>query len=76
LPCLGDDELKKTWPGRERPPSRYYIKRPKDGPEKTPELWPPSLTGRLTVHFAMTQSEGGVQDIDSWDRASHNEGIF
>jgi hypothetical protein len=41
--------------------------------EKTPEPWPPSLTGRSIAHSAMAQLEGGTQDIDPRERAGHNE---
>jgi hypothetical protein len=44
--------------------------------EKTPEPWPPLLTGRSTAHSTTAQPEGGVQDIDPRERRGTARGFF
>ena len=51
--------------GKDRPPGIILRRDPNMVPtKKTPEPWPPSLTGRSTAHSATAQPEGGAQDID------------
>jgi hypothetical protein len=73
----GHAHKKKTRPGRERPPSRYYIKkRPKHGPgRENPRTLAPHHERAVTAHSATAQPEGGAQDVTR-ERAGHSEGIF
>jgi hypothetical protein len=51
--------------GKDRPPG-IILRRDRNmvPVEKTPEPWPPSLTGRTTAHSTTAQPEGDAQDID------------
>jgi hypothetical protein len=45
--------------------------------EKILEPWPPINNGSAsTVHSATAQPESGTQDIATWERMGHSEGIF
>jgi hypothetical protein len=74
---MGNTQIKKNRPGRERAPSRYYIKkRPKHGPgRENPRTLAPHHERAVTAHSATAQLKGGTQDVTRV-RAGHNQGIF